>query len=218
VRQKRSFSNRNGKRRSKRKSAQSPMSDDKKKTRLEQTLLFARTFLRHPMMLGSAIPSSRFLTENLMRQMDWKQARVVVEYGPGVGTLTAEMLRRMLPDAMLVAIEMNGDFVHYLKNSFSDSRLHVVHGSAADVAQVLERLGLDGADYIISGIPYSTMPPEIRDKILRESCRLLRSGGAFLVYQFTGAVLPHLRETFGYVRQGFELRNLLPARIFYCVP
>jgi phospholipid N-methyltransferase len=59
-----------------------------------QLMLFAKNFFKHPKMLGSIIPSSRFLIERLLRQMDWDQARVIVEYGPGVGTITREILQR----------------------------------------------------------------------------------------------------------------------------
>ncbi len=182
----------------------------------QQTFLFARTFFKHPIMLGSLVPSSRYLTEALMKKIDWQRARVLVEYGPGVGTLTWAMLQRMRPDAVLVAIESSSDFTRYVRGSMPDPRLKVVHGSAADVAGILAHLGLHSADYIVSGIPYSTMPDEVRRRILHESCRLLAPEGAFLVYQFTGAVLPHLRQVFGFVSTDFELRNVLPARIFYC--
>ncbi len=185
---------------------------------LEQTLLFAKTFLKHPVMLGSAIPSSHYLTENLLSRVDWEQARIVVEYGPGVGTLTWPMLRRMRADAQLIAIERSAEFAEYLHRANVDPRLVVVHGSAEDVVEVLQGFGLDCADCIFSGIPYSTMPVELRQKILSQSCRVLREDGCFLVYQFTGAVLPHLRQVFGRVRQDFELRNILPARIFHCAP
>jgi phospholipid N-methyltransferase len=183
---------------------------------IQQTLLFAKTFVKHPIMLGSAIPSSRYLTEKLMNQVDWRQARIVVEYGPGVGTLTWPMLRRMRSDARLIAIERNREFAEYLRGANRDPRFQVVHGSAEDVGQVLAAQGFTCADCIISGIPYSTMPLELRQKILRESCKALCPEGSFLVYQFTSAVLPHLREVFGRVRQDFELRNILPARIFHC--
>ena len=73
--------------------------------------LFIRNFFRHPRMLGSIIPSSRFLIKQLLEPIDWDKARVIVEYGPGVGGITAEILRRMRPDARLIAIEMNPDFV-----------------------------------------------------------------------------------------------------------
>ena len=88
--------------------------------------LFFRNFFRHPRMLGSIIPSSRFLIKQLLQPIDWDKARVIVEYGPGVGGITAEILRRMRPDAKLVAIEMNGDFVSFLGRTLVDERFHVV--------------------------------------------------------------------------------------------
>lgn len=186
--------------------------------RSEQLLLFGRNFLKHPRMLGSLIPSSRFLVDRVLGQVDWPRARTVVEYGPGVGTLTGEILRRLRPEATLVAIEMNRDFVRYLRRTVGDRRLQVVEGSAAEADAALSARGLGHADYVISGIPYSTMPPEVRDRILRTTHDVLHTDGAFLVYQFTRAVLPFLRETFAHVDQEFEPRNIMPARLFFCRP
>src|SRR5579862_6507113 len=96
-------------------------------------LLFFRNFFRHPRMLGSIIPSSRFLIKQLLQPIDWDKARVIVEYGPGVGGITAEILRRMRPDARLIAIEMNPEFVTFLRKTLVDERFQVVEASAADV-------------------------------------------------------------------------------------
>jgi phospholipid N-methyltransferase len=185
-------------------------------SRSEETLLFAKNFLQHPRMLGSLIPSSRFLIDRLLSKVDWQNARTFVEYGPGVGTITAHILARMSPAAQLVVFEMNQDFVRYLKRALPDPRLHVVHSSAENVQKELERLKLNGTDYIISGIPYTTMPVELREKIMRESREALNPGGSVLVYQFTRAVLPYLRSHFRKIDQDFEPRNILPARLFYC--
>ena len=185
-------------------------------SRREETLLFARNFLQHPKMLGSIIPSSRFLIGRLLAKVDWSRAQTIVEYGPGVGTITSHILARMRPNSRLVVFEMNEDFVGYLERTFPDPRLHVVCGSAELVQKELDRLKLDGADYIISGIPFTTMPVELREKIMRESREALKPGGAVLVYQFTRAVLPYLQTHFSQIRQDFELRNILPARLFYC--
>jgi len=185
-------------------------------SRSEQLLLFGRNFLKHPRMLGSLIPSSRFLVNHVLAEVDWGRARVFLEYGPGVGTFTTEILRRMRPDATLVALETNADFVRFLKQKLRDERLHVVHGSAEDADAALARLNLDRADYVISGIPYTTMPPQLREVILRKTRDVLNPDGAFLVYQFTRAVLPYLQQVFGSVHQDFEPLNVMPARLFYC--
>ena len=189
-----------------------------KPNRRSQVLLFARNFLKHPRMLGSVIPSSRFLIDRLVRQIDFRRARVVVEYGPGVGTITREVLRRMRPDAKMVVIEMNDDFVRFLGSSLRDPRLHVVHGSAADVARILAELGLDRADYVFSGIPFSTMPKAIGEAIVQATRDVLRADGRFLVYQFSPAVGRMLERVFAKVRSEFEPLNIPPARLWYCTP
>jgi phospholipid N-methyltransferase len=167
-------------------------------------------------MLGSLIPSSRFLVNHVLREVDWARARVFLEYGPGVGTFTTEILRRMRPDAVLVALETNADFVRFLRGKVRDERLHVIHASAAEADTELARLNLSRADYVISGIPYTTMPAEVRELILRKTRSVLAPHGAFLVYQFTRTVLPYLREVFESVHQEFEPLNVMPARLFYC--
>jgi len=179
-------------------------------------LLFARNFFRHPRMLGSIVPSSRFLIKQLLQPIDWARARVIVEYGPGVGSITAEILRRMRPDAMLIAIETNPAFVSFLRSSFADGRLHVVEASAVAVDEILGQLGHSQASYIISGIPFSTIPAALRERILRKTCDVLEPGGSFLVYQFSTRVLQDLQRIFRYVRRRFEPLNVLPAHLFFC--
>jgi phospholipid N-methyltransferase len=169
-------------------------------------------------MLGSFIPSSPFLIKHLLSQIDFDAARVIVEYGPGVGTISKELVPRLHPGARLILIEMNQEFVHFLESEISDRRVTVVHGSAVDVRTILGSLGFRDADYIISGIPYSTMPSAMRRSILHESKQALNRNGQFLVYQFTRTVLPYLQPVFRSVRQDFELLNILPARLFYCTP
>ncbi len=185
-------------------------------SRSGDALLFARNFLRHPRMLGSIVPSSRFLVRQLLQPINWGRARVIVEYGPGVGGITLEVLRQMRADATLVAIEMNPEFVRHLKATISDPRLHVVAGSAADVDLILRRMNLTGADYIISGIPFSTIKAAEREVILRKTVAVLEPGGAFLLYQFSKRILEDLKRVFGYVGRQFQPLNLLPAHLFIC--
>jgi phospholipid N-methyltransferase len=186
--------------------------------RREQVALFAKNFFKHPKMLGSIIPSSRFLINRVLRLIDWQRAQVVVEYGPGVGTFTSEILDRMGPDGALIVLETNADFVAYLRHAIPDERLHVVHGSAADVQRVLSSLGLGKADYVISGIPFSVLPPEVRESILKATRDVLQLDGAFLVYQFSPKVLPYLERVFSSVNRDFEPLNVLPAQVFYSRP
>src|SRR5437660_10290373 len=91
--------------------------------RVSQLLLFARNFVKHPNMVGWMLPSSPFLVQEVLKQVDWAKARVIVEYGPGVGTFTGEVLARMHPEATLIALETNAEFFEFLNGSLRDPRL-----------------------------------------------------------------------------------------------
>jgi phospholipid N-methyltransferase len=181
-----------------------------------QFVLFARNFVKHPAMLGSVIPSSRFLVRHMLNEVDWRSAKVIVEYGPGVGTFTREILSRMRRDATLVVFETNEEFIEHLRGSIRDKRLHLIHASAAEVDTVLAGLGLGRADYIVSGLPFRIMPPEVRDSVLRATRDTLRPDGEFLLFQYTRALESPLERFFGTVREEFEPLNIPPARLYYC--
>jgi phospholipid N-methyltransferase len=182
----------------------------------EGTLLFARNFLMRPKMVGSLFPSSRFVVERILEKINWHRAMTIVEYGPGVGTITEKILARMSPAAKLIALETNKDFVCYLERAFLDRRLDIVHTSADSVLRILQELGIRGVDYIISGVPYTNVSSDQRRTMIEQSCKALNPGGAMLIYQYRGVLLPLLRTCFGKVQQDFELRNILPIRIFSC--
>jgi len=184
----------------------------------KQILNFGRTFFTAPAMLGSVIPSSRFLVRRTLDQIDWSRADLIVEYGPGLGTFTGEILRRMTPSGRLVVFETHPDFVQHLEGSLRDPRLEVVHDSAETVKSTLTERGWGRADYVLSGVPFSLMPDRTRDSILQSTRAVLDPTGAFLVYQFSPSIRTHLRGVFGDVEWKFEARNFLPAVIYCCRP
>jgi len=178
-------------------------------------LQFLAGFLKHPVMVGSIIPSSRTLIDRMLRPVDWASCRLFVEYGPGVGTFTRPVLERLGPDAKLVTIDTNPDFTSYLQESIADPRLVAVTGSAADVEQILAERGLGKADYVLSGLPFSTLPPGMGDSIGSATARVIRPGGAFLVYQFSPKVLDFIAPVFERIERGFEWINIPPATLFW---
>ena len=60
-----------------------------------------------------------------------------------------------------MTIDTNADFTRYLKEAIDDPRLVTVTGSAADVEKILAERGLSSADYVLSGLPFSTLPPGV---------------------------------------------------------
>jgi phospholipid N-methyltransferase len=188
----------------------------KPKSRLSQLLVFIYNFLKHPNSVGWFLPSSSFLVDEVLRRVDWDKARVIVEYGPGAGAFTTKVLERMRPDAVLIALELNSGFFDFLNTALPDPRLRLINESATEIDAVLARLGYSHADTVISGIPFKPLAPGLCDLIVRKTYSVLRPEGSFLVYQFSGTVLPYLERVFGNVSRDFELLNILPARLFYC--
>ena len=176
---------------------------------------FLRGFLKHPVMVGSIIPSSRKLMDKMLGPVDWKTTRLFVEYGPGVGTFTRPILERLPADATLVTIDTNPEFTRYLKELIDDPRLVAVTGSAADVEAILADRNLGSADYVLSGLPFSTLPPGVGDSIAKATGKVIRLGGAFLVYQFSPKVLDFIKPHFERIDRGFEWINVPPATLFW---
>jgi phospholipid N-methyltransferase len=176
---------------------------------------FLRGFLKNPVMVGSIIPSSRVLIDKMLEPVDWANTRLFVEYGPGVGTFTRPVLDRLAPDATLVTIDTNADFTRYLKERIDDPRLVAVTGSAAEVEKILADRNLGQADYVLSGLPFSTLPPGVGEDIAEATAKVVRPGGAFLVYQFSPKVLDFIKPHFDRIKRGFEWVNVPPATLFW---
>lgn len=177
--------------------------------------MFFRGFLKHPVMVGSIIPSSKTLINRMLAPVDWANTKLFVEYGPGVGTFTRPILDRLAPDATLVVIDTNPDFCDYLKRSIVDPRLQIVNGSAADVGEILVELGFGQADYVISGLPFSTLPAGVGPAIAKATAAAVKPGGAFLVYQFRPKVRTIIEPYFSRVEQAFEPINVPPAQLWW---
>ncbi len=176
---------------------------------------FLRGFIKNPVMVGSIIPSSRVLIDKMLEPVDWANTRLFVEYGPGVGTFTRPILDRLGSDATLLTIDTNPDFTQYLSERIDDPRLVAVTGSAADVEKILAERDLGQADYVLSGLPFSTLPPGVGNSIAEATSTVIRPGGAFLVYQFSPKVLDFIKPHFAPIKRGFEWINVPPATLFW---
>jgi phospholipid N-methyltransferase len=176
-------------------------------------LAFFRGFLRQPGLIGSVIPSSRFLERRVVEAAGIAHSRMVVELGPGTGGTTRAILRALPRRAHLLAIEINPDFVEFLK-TYPDSRLDVYLGNAEHIRRALEVLNHTRPDAVVSGIPFSTMPPEVGRKILQEIWGCLLPGGRFVAYQLMKRVTFLEPQLLGDPHVQLEIRNVPPLRVY----
>ena len=181
---------------------------------LRDSFEFLRGFVRNPAQVGSVVPSSRWLEQRLVRQAGIRQARTVVELGPGTGGTTAAMLQAMPGGGRLLAIELDPEFHQHLRASLSDPRLLLELGSAERIADYLAAHRLPAPDAIVSGIPFSTMPPEVSDRVAAAVAQVLRPGGRFVAYQVRAHVAAFVTPYLGEPDKQWEMVNVPPVRVF----
>jgi phospholipid N-methyltransferase len=164
--------------------------------------------------VGSIVPSSHRLERRLVRRARIAEARTVVELGPGTGGTTRAFLRAMGPQARLVAIELDPVFHARLAGTIDDPRLFAECGSAERIAEFLAARRLPAPDAIVSGIPFSTMPQDVGERIAQVVADVLAPGGRFVAYQVRPRVADFTSPHLGAPQFEWEPWNIPPMRVF----
>jgi len=107
---------------------------------------------------ASLTPSSRYLARAMVKALDLAKAKVVVEFGPGTGVMTRELLAAAPEDAQILAFEINTRFVDYLRTEINDPRLVVIAAGAETTAAELQRRGYARVDAVLSSLGFGLMP------------------------------------------------------------
>lgn len=176
-------------------------------------LAFFGQFLRHPLQIGSVIPSSPYLERRILAAAAIAPGDTVVELGPGTGGTTRAILGALPPDARLLSIEINPHFEALLRR-IDDPRLVVHGGDARHLAAILAAHGLDAPGAVISGIPFSTMNNGDGGELIQAIDRVLAPGGRFVAYQVSDRVASLCRPVMGEPQALLEVRNIPPMRVY----
>ena len=81
-------------------------------------LRFLVQFLKYPKSIGAVAPSGKFLAKKMMQPVNFQNAACIVEYGPGTGVFTKELVKRKNKKTKLILIEQNQLFCKILKRKF----------------------------------------------------------------------------------------------------
>ena len=164
--------------------------------------------------IGSITPSSRFLVERMVKSASLEDAKVVVEYGPADGVITKELLKKMRPDAKLIAVEFNEKMHAALIAKVKDERLLALRGDVRKIDDLLAAQGLSAVDRIVSCVPFALFTGRERHEILTKTTNLLAPGGRFVAFGYTTHLIPMLGDYFSDVDIQFEVRNIPPSFVF----
>lgn len=82
-----------------------------------RNLLFLLQYIIKPRTTGAVMPSSKYLARKMVNKIDFKTAKYIVEYGPGTGVFTDEIIKRKTENTILLLIEYNTNFYNELEKT-----------------------------------------------------------------------------------------------------
>jgi len=151
-------------------------------------------FLARPFQVAYILPSSRSVVRKVASKMDFSKPRTIVEFGPGEGCHTREIVQRMHPDSKLILFELDPELASHMEDQFADDRrVEVLNTDAARIREELTKRGIDYCDYVVSGIPFSVIDVDKKRSILNAVYQSLApdSHSALVVYQCTNELKQH---------------------------
>ncbi len=176
------------------------------------SFLFFKRVLANPVQVGYIVPSSPFLTRRTAKFIDCSNARTVVELGPGEGCHSRRIARRLSRDSKLILIELDAHFARHLRGQFAgDKRVLVLNADALHLPETLAEHQAAEPDYIVSGIPFTIMDRELRERLLSNIARAMGPKTRFITYQASLRISDH--EHFSLVRREHCLFNVPPLHV-----
>lgn len=147
-----------------------------------ETRLFFKRFLSLPGQVGSFVPSSRRLAAAMVAEMRPDPALPLIELGPGTGVFTRALLDAGMPVERLLLIELDATFAAHLRAAFPG--LRVVEADVADLPKIVAREGLEPVRQILSGLPFRSMPLQVRRRVGEAVARSLADGGRLVQFSY----------------------------------
>lgn len=181
--------------------------------------LFLLQFLKDPTSIGSVIPSGRSLAREMVKGIGETDRQLIAELGPGTGALTKEIARRMGPNCRYFGFETSAQFRQLLEERFPS--LQVVGDGAQNMKAHLGSAG-GFLDFVISSIPFTTLPWPLTVEILEAVHASLRPGGVFRTFLYLNTffmpknqrLLQEAGKLFSPLSQDIVLPNFPPAVVY----
>ena len=178
---------------------------------------FLKQFWQDKKMVGAMSPSSKYLANKMLRNIDFKKAKVIIELGPGTGVFTKKILEFMQPDAKLLVFELNDTFFNDLKKEIVDDRMILIHDSAEFIQKYLNEAGFMQVDYIVSSLPLAVFPNKLKKNIIDVSYQTLKNQGKYIQFQYSLNSKRILEDQFDSVHLAFTPLNFPPAFVYTCI-
>lgn len=174
-------------------------------------------YITHPRTTGAILPSSKRLAFKMIEGVNFNMCNCIVELGPGTGIFTDEILKKRNANTTLILIEYNSDFYKKLKSKYSNIKnIYIINDSAENIDYYINKYEINKVDYIVSGLPFASLPKEMSESILDKCKCVLGYKGSFIAFQYTKFKKSLINKYFKDININREILNIPPAYVFTC--
>jgi phospholipid N-methyltransferase len=182
---------------------------------------FLKAAIQKPREVSTLFPTGGFLARALIEGAELpKDKGLVVELGAGTGAITKPLIQAMSEDLDYLGVEINKGMVRFLRKTFPE-----LHFEEARADQIEEFMAGRKASRILSSLPWTILPPPLREETLQAVYDALEEGGIFSMYMCLNSswypsakhFRKQLEHTFAEVNRGPTVwANMPPAFILQC--
>lgn len=168
--------------------------------------VFLLEIIRKPGEVGAIAPSSKNLSYEITDYIKSGDKPLnIIEVGPGTGSMTEVIAKKIRPHDRFDVIEFNPQFVEVLKEKFKNyDNIHIHCKSIIDWNPDYKY------DYMVSCLPFNVFEADFVNLILRHYEKIMKSGSMISYFEYM--VFPKIKKAMlnGDKKENFEkLHDLL---------
>ncbi len=146
-------------------------------------------------------------------QQDDNQNELIVELGPGTGSVTRALLESGISEESLVLVERDEQLYTWLKEHFPKAT--VLHSDAKCLKEILPTQSLGKISTVVSSLPLKSLPRQERHEILKAIFCVLSERGFLIQYSYgLSSPVPYKNMNLRGQRVAFATFNLPPATVW----
>lgn len=179
--------------------------------------MFLWEYIKNPRTVGAIAASSKYLANEIINTINFEDTNCIVEYGPGTGVFTEKILARAKSTTIIILIEINKNFYNTLKKLYGYKKnVIILNDSVENINDILEKYSIKKVDYIISGLPFASLPKNMGNEILDRTSKIIGEHGEFITFQYTLIKEKYIQSFFTKVNHTKVIRNFPPTYVLRC--
>lgn len=176
---------------------------------------FLKEFVKNPTKVGAILPSSKYLAECMVSEIDFLNCECIVEYGAGTGVFTEKIISRKKEETKLLVFEKNKSFYDHLSNLYKcQKNVIIINDGAENLKNYLSIYKIKNVGFIVSGLPFASLPKELSNNILQTTKDVMNNKSKFITFQYMKIKKGLFLKYFDNIDIDRVYLNMPPAYVF----